>query len=462
MPEQTIQLPIFGKVKRPKRWLMELVTVGLLGTATTAYLIMRGNTPKADLTNQSVVAQSKDLTVQIKANGTVQAVRKINLSPKEQGRIERLYVDEGSWVKQGELIARMDSQQFQAQVNQYKAALAKAQADLLQKLNGNRPEEIAKATADVTKNEAQVVQARSQLALANERVKRKRFPTQVGAITRDDLDQALTEQRNAKNNLEQAQASLTVARQELVLQRKGYRSEEIAAANAEVAQAMAQLQNYQAQLESTFVRAPFAGIITRKFASEGDFVTPTTSASSSDGATSSSIAELASGLEVEAKIPEANIAQIKTGQQVEIRSDAYSDQTFQGRVRLVAPRAVQDSQGNQSSEGSTSGGVTSFRVRVVLQTGQNLLKSGMNVKLNFIGNRIANALVVPLAAIVTQKDGTTGVWMLDANKQAQFRPVTVGPVSGNQIQIIKGVAKSKRILLSPPEGQSIPGVDTME
>jgi HlyD family secretion protein len=178
-------------------------------------------------------------------------------------------------------------------------------------------------------------------------------------------------------------------------------------------------------------------------------VTPTTSASSSDGATSASIVELSRGLEVEAKVPEASIARIKPGQSVEIRADAYTDNIFKGRVRLIAPRAVQENN------------VTSFRVKVALQTGQDKLKAAMNVKLAFIGDSISNALVVPLAAIVTKKDGQIGVLVPDKNNQAQFRPVTVGPTSGDQIQILQGVSKGERILLSPPEGQVIPGVDTV-
>lgn len=448
-----MQLPLFGKVKRPQRWLMGLVAAGFLGTATIAYLIVRSHAPAAESISQTVVVQSQDLIVQMKANGVVQAVRKINLSPKQEGRIDRLYVDEGVQVKQGEIVARMDSEQFQAQVNQYKAALAKARADLSLKRSGNRPEEISKAKAEVAKNEAQVVEARSRLALASDRVGRKQFPTQEGAIARDELDEALTEQQNARENLEQAEASLAVAKQELLLQLKGYRQEEIASAQAEVAQAKAQLQYYQTLLENTLVRAPFAGTITRKFAQEGDFVTPTTSASSSDGATSASIAELSSGLEVEAKVPEASIASIKQGQQVEIRSDAYPDKSFQGSIRLVAPRAVQESQENK---------VTSFRVKVSLQTGQDKLKSGMNVKLTFLGDKVQNALVVPLAAIVTKRDGQTGVLIPAQNERAKFHPVTIGSTSGSQVQIIEGVTQGDRILLSPPPGQQIPGVDTIE
>ena len=53
------------------------------------------------------------------------------------------------------------------------------------------------------------------------------------------------------------------------------------------------------------------------------------------------------------------------------------------------------------------------------------------------------------------------LWILNKNNIAQLRPVTAGSVSGNQIQILKGVSKGERILLSPPEGQAIPGVDMM-
>lgn len=459
IPDKSMQFPSFHKTKRQRHWLMGLVATGLLGTATTVYLIVQSKVPSSELTHQTVVVQSKDITVQIKANGTVQPLRKINLSPKEQGRIEQLYVDEGTQVKQGQLIARMDSQRFGQQVHQYKAVLAKAEADLAEKLAGTRLEEIGEAKAKVATAQANVEQAQARLDRAKEELQRNQLLAQQGAISLNTLGDFSSKEREAKANLEAQLAQLREQRQTLEKLRNGTRQEQIAASQAEVAQAQAQLRSYQTQLEDTLIRAPFAGTITRKFAQEGDFVTPTTSASSSDGATSASIAELSSGLEVEAKIPEASIARIHTGQQVEIRSDAYPNTTFQGRVRLVAPRAIQDS----SSQGTqSSGGVTSFRVKVLLQTGQDLLKSGMNVNMNFISEKIQNALVVPLAAIVTQKDGQSGVWMLDKNNKAQFQLVKAGSVSGDRIQILKGVSQGERILLSPPENQVIPGVDTME
>ena len=440
---------MFGKIKKPTSWLIGLVAAGLLGTAIVAYLAFRSTASKSDITNLIVEVTSKDIAVQIKANGVVQAVRNINLSPKEAGRIAKLYVDEGDQVEQNQLVARMEDEQFQAQVNQYKAGLAKSQADLAQKRAGARPEEIAEAKAKLAAAEANVAEIQEKLNRAAEVLKRNQFLAQQGAISQNVLGDYLSQERSARANLDAAVARLKEQRETLEKIRNGTRKEEIAQAEANVAQATAQLQYYETQFKNASIRAPFAGIITRRFAQEGDFVTPTTSASSSDGATSASIVELSRGLEVEAKVPEASIARIKPGQSVEIRADAYTDNIFKGRVRLIAPRAVQENN------------VTSFRVKVALQTGQDKLKAAMNVKLAFIGDSISNALVVPLAAIVTKKDGQIGVLVPDKNNQAQFRPVTVGPTSGDQIQILQGVSKGERILLSPPEGQVIPGVDTV-
>ncbi len=435
-----------GKLK----WTLLLSTVGLLGAAAIAYFTFARSTPNINLEKDTVLVQAEDLQMQIKANGVVQPVRKINISPKEAGQIIELLVREGDRVQSGQIIARMDDEQLQAQVNQYRGVLARVQAELAQSLAGNRPEDIAKAKADVTRYEAQLQEARSRLQLGTKRVNRKRFPAEQGALSRDSFDESLIEERNARDNLNQVQASLAVAQQELLRQRNGYRVEEIAQSRAQVSEAISQLQVYETQLENTLVRTPFAGIITRRYTDVGDFVTPTTSASTSDGATSASIAELSSGLEVEAKVPEASIARIKLGQTVEIRSDSYPNETFKGRVRLIAPRAVQENN------------VTSFRVKVLLQNGLEKLKAGMNTKLVFIGEPVHSVLVVPLAAVVTQKDGQNGVWLVDAGGEIRFQTIRLGAQSGNQAQILEGVEVGDRILLSPPTSQIIPGVDNTE
>ena len=103
------------KAGKLKLWTLVLSTVGLLGAAAIAYLTFAHSTPNINLEN-TVLVQSEDLQMQIKANGVVQPVRKINISPKEAGRIMELLVREGDRVQSGQTIARMDDEQLQAQV----------------------------------------------------------------------------------------------------------------------------------------------------------------------------------------------------------------------------------------------------------------------------------------------------------------------------------------------------------
>jgi HlyD family secretion protein len=446
-----MQPSVLINVGKLNPWIVGIATLGLVGTIAIAASVMQTQpVPDINLEKETVQVQAQDLQIQIKANGIVQPIRKINISPKEAGRIVELLVREGDRVAAGQVIARMDNEQLQAQVSQYESVLARSQAELAQRLAGNRQEDIAKAEAEMSRYEAQLQEARSRLQLATEKFDRRQYLAEQGAISREALDESQIEVRNARDNLSQVQASLMVARQEMTKQRNGFRVEEIAQARAQVAEAAAQLQGYEIQLGNTLVRVPFAGIITRRFTDVGDFVAPTTSASATDGATSASIAELSSGLEIEAKVPEASIARIRLGQVVEVRCDSYPDQTFKGNVRLIAPRAIQENN------------VTSFRIKVSLQTGLESLKAGMNAKLAFIGEPVKNALVVPLAVVVTQKDGQKGVWLVDAENRPRFQSVRLGSESGSQAQILAGLKAGDRILLSPPINQPIPGVDNTQ
>jgi HlyD family secretion protein len=491
-----MEIPLIGKkVKHPFRWLVGLMAAGVVVVGgTTTYNYVNQGARQDDITQLTVPVEAKNVTLRITASGKVVPVQSVNISPKNPGTLTQLYVEQGDRVQQGQIIARMDSADIQARILQQRANLAQSQAQLDQALAGNRPqeiaqsrarlaqaeaqlaearagnrpEEIAQAEAEVNKFEAQLREAQSRLELAAGRVKRRQYPASQGAVSRDYLDEALTEERNARDNLSQAEASLRSARQELTLRRNGSRSEEIAQKEAavteakaalvllqdgsrkeEIAQrkaavnaAQAQLQAEQVSLENTVIRAPFTGIVTQKYANVGAFVTPTTSASTSESATSSSIVALARGLEILAQVPEADIGKIKQGQQVEIVADAYPDQVFKGRVRLIAPEAVKEE------------GVTLFQIRIAVDTGQEQLRSGLNVDLTFLGDQVSDALLVPTVAIVTEK-GDTGVLVPDAKNKPQFRSVTIGSQIKDQTQILDGVKQGDRIFLNPPKDYKI-------
>ncbi|MBD2356330.1 efflux RND transporter periplasmic adaptor subunit [Tolypothrix sp. FACHB-123] len=477
-----IEIPLIGKkLKYPMRWLIGLVTAGALvvGTTTTYNLVNRG-TSQQDISELTVPVETQSVTLRIAASGKVVPVQSVNISPKNPGVLGELYVEQGDRVKQGQVIARMDVGEIQAQILQYQANIAQTQAQLDEARAGSRPQEIAQAKARLAQAEAQLAAARAgnraqeigqaqaqvesaqaQVKLTQARVERYRELTRLGATSQDQLDQYISENSRAQAGLQEAQkrlsllqsgtrseeidareAAVTEARAAVVLLENGSRPEEIAQRQAAVKAAQAQLKAVQVRLADTVIRAPLDGIVTQKYANVGSFVTPTTSASTSASATSSSIVAVARGLEVLAQVPEADIGRIKAGQLVEIVADAYPDQVFKGRVRLIAPEAVVEQ------------GVTSFQVRVALDTGLDKLRSGLNVDLTFLGDRVNNALVLPTVAIVTEK-GQTGVLVPDANNKPQFRQVTVGAQIEDQTQVLEGVKSGDRIFINPPKDYKI-------
>ncbi len=240
-----------------------------------------------------------------------------------------------------------------------------------------------------------------------------------------------------------AEANLAEANRQFDEVRNGSRGEDIAQAEAQLAQAIAGIRLIEVQIEDTIIRAPFAGIITQKYANAGAFVTPTTTASSTNSSTSTSIVAIANGLEIIAKVPEVDISQIRIGQEVEIVADAFPSEVFKGKVRLIAPEAIIEQN------------VTSFQVRVTLETGKDKLQSGMNTDLRFIGQKIDKALVVPTVAIVTQ-EGIPGLLIADEKGKPKFQAVTIGTTVDNQTQILSGAKVGDRVFVKLPETKSKP------
>ena len=428
-------------------WLGGLVLVGI-GTLATLNYWQTKSDRSSEIITQTILVKSEDLTVQIQANGIVQALRTNNLSPDEPGRIAELYITEGDRVEEGQVIALMDSDRVKAQVDRYKAAVQKAQANFDRIQAGNRSEVIAAAEARVTTAQANIAVAQARLKRTQEEKQRNQLLVEEGAISRNSFNEFVTKEAEAQANLEAELARLREQQENLREAQNGPLTEEITQAKAELAQAKAEFADIQIQLDKTEIRAPFTGIITRRYAEVGDFVDSTTAASDTEGATSTSIAELSSGLEIEAKIPEANISKIKLGQTVDIKVDAYINETFKGKVRLIAPRAVKENN------------VTSFRVKVDLTTGKDKLQSGMNTRLAFLSKPIAEAIAIPLAAVVTQPDGQTGVYIAEDSK-AEFKPIQLGMTSGNLVQILEGLTPGDRVFISPPQDLKIKGVDTV-
>ncbi|MEO0407616.1 MAG: efflux RND transporter periplasmic adaptor subunit, partial [Cyanobacteria bacterium P01_A01_bin.135] len=205
--------------------------------------------------------------------------------------------------------------------------------------------------------------------------------------------------------------------------------------------AEAQVAITQTQLDDADILAPFSGIVTQIYATVGAIVTPTTSASATASATSSSILALSTGLEVDVDVSEANIGPIAVGQGVEVVADAFPNQVFEGQVKRIAPEAVVENN------------VTTFQVVVTLLTGLEQLRAGMTVDATFVGDTVADALLVPTVAIATE-GGELGVRVVGDDGSPAFRPVSVGSTQAGKTQILSGLDQGDEVLLDIPNQTS--------
>ncbi|HET7096946.1 MAG TPA: efflux RND transporter periplasmic adaptor subunit [Casimicrobiaceae bacterium] len=271
--------PVRASRRRRWLWLGALAAVAIAGAAWYA-LQPRVVTVQ---TTAVVTSYPSQQYVVLNATGYVVAQRKAAISSKATGRLEWLGVTEGSRVKAGEVIARLDSRDV----------IAQAQS----------------AEANVRATRAALAQAQAEEWEAGAQLKRNQDLLAKGFVSQAVVDTAKARADRAVAGVANAKAAIGVA--------------EANARNAEVA------------VDYTQIRAPFDGVIVSKSANVGDMVTPFSSAADSKGAVVS-MADM-STLEVEADVSEANLAKIKVGQPCEITLDALPDSRFRGRVSRMVP-----------------------------------------------------------------------------------------------------------------------------
>jgi HlyD family secretion protein len=221
--------------------------------------------------------------VLLNSTGYVVAQRKAAISSKATGRLEWLGVAEGSRVKAGDIIARIDARDVVAQGQSAQANVTAARAALEQALAEER--------------DALVQLKRNQDLLAR------------GFVSAASVD-------TAKARAERATAGVGNAR-------------------ATIGAAEAMSRNAQVSVDYTVIRAPFDGVILSKSANVGDLVTPFSNAADSKGAVVS-MADM-STLEVEADVAESSLSKVTVGQPAEILLDALPDTRFRGRISRIVP-----------------------------------------------------------------------------------------------------------------------------
>ena len=360
-----------GDRRRRKRLVIAGVTAALVGGGSLIWILTSNRSGSRDLSDYTVEATRGSLPGVITASGELEPIRKVNVSPKSQGLLEDLLVDEGARVEKGQVLARMDPADFQDRLDERLALARQAKADYEAKASDYK---------------------RRQTLFAS------------GAISEAERDDYRARYLSSK-------ASFEVTKE--------------------------RIQQLNIEGGELLIRAPFSGKITERYAEPGSFVTPTTAASSSAGASSSSIVELSQGLEVTAKVPESDIGRIKIGQVANVRVDAFPDQSFAAEVRDIAPRAEK------------TNNVISFEVELTLLNPPPILRIGMTADVNFQTGRTAESTLVPTVAIVTE-EGKPGVLLVGKNDQPKFQSIELGASGGSQSAILSGVKPGTQVFINLP------------
>lgn len=350
----------------------------------------------------------RDLVATVTASGQIEPKRSVDISADITGRIISLPVDEGDWVKRGDLVLRIDPSQYEAAVARARAMLASAEASALQ--------------ARVNRDQARRAWNRAQ------------------------------ELRNQNPNL--------VSDQQLELSQTDFEVAEAlaVAAQHQVEQAQASQQEAQEQLAKTVLRAPMDGQVTRLAVEEGEVAVPGTF--SRETGLLMTVADL-SVIQVTVRVDETDVVRLHVGDSTEVTIDAFPDTTFTGRVTRISQSAVR---GVAQTAGGTTQAVD-YDVEVTLDDPPLGIRPDLSATAKIVTATRDSALSIPIIALTVRehtaistetapRDTTKGAAEVEGvflvkDGLAEFRPVKVGIAGEEYFEVLDGLAAGDTIVAGP-------------
>lgn len=318
--------------------------------------------------------------IALESKGYIVPAHQILVSPKVSGMVIKLSLEEGARVKKDEVLARIESTEYQADFDRATANVALAKQKLAELENGSRPEEIAQAEAELAEVSANLRKAEADWKRAKELRVGNIIPPQDYDLAESQHQALIRRSEKVKNGLQLLQI--------------GPREERKAMARAELRQAEADLAKAEWRLGNCTIKAPISGTILKKNAEEGNIV----NAAAFNG--SFSLCEMAdlSDLEIDLSIQERDISRVKQGQKCRVRSEAYPDRTYEGVVDRLMPIA------------DRAKGAIPVRVKVRVPADEEgiFLKPEMGAIVSFLSGAVAPTAPVserlPAAADRTAED----------------------------------------------------------
>ena len=319
------------EVSGPSPWAKSIIFGGvaiivLLGIAALVYRLV-GNTPEVEVVRAA--AQGGDVaagSTVLTATGYIVPHHKINVNSKVTGRVKWIGVEKGDKVKEGQVLVRLEDDEFRAQYNQARGAADAAQAFYDEMQHGSRPEEVAQSQHNL--DEARATLVNDKLTLD-----RNRQLFSQGVVSKQALDDSTARydsDQQRVNSLEKA----------FQLSKIGPRPEEIARAKGQLEQALGQAAYSKSLLDATIIRAPVNGTILERNAEKGELITAQF-ASSAEGGPQGSVASLAdlNDIQADLDIAQDDFAKLTPHQKAIVSVDAFPDLHWNGVIAEVSPEA---------------------------------------------------------------------------------------------------------------------------
>jgi HlyD family secretion protein len=354
---------------------------------------------------------SRDLVAAVTASGKIQPKKKVDVSADITGRITKIAVREGDFVRQGQFLLQIDPTIYQANLQQAEATMASSQAAVVQ--------------AQANKDQAERALGRT-----------KELHTQSPNLV-------------SQEQLEQAQTAFDIAESNLI------------AAQHQVDQARAAVQSARDNLRKTTLIAPMTGRVTRLAVEEGEVAVPSTF--SKDIGLLLTVSDL-SVIQAKVKVDETDVVRVHLGDSVEVSIDAFPDTAFVGRVTKVSDSSVRDATSAATGQNDRA---VDYEVEVTLDKPPSDIRPDLSATSRIVTDTRKEALSIPIIALTVRenkpvstelrpvdttaarkKKEAEGVFVVK-DGVATFRPVKVGIAGDEYFEVLDGLKAGETIVAGP-------------
>lgn len=368
-----------------------------------------------------------DIAKTISATGKLQAVTTVQVGTEVSGTVSQLLADFNQQVKKGQVIARLEPEQLQAQLTQAQASHASAQSAVITAESNvvNADAAVAAAQANVDRTASVVDDAQKNFDLTRQLVDAKVSAPRDLQVAEAALNQAVAQKQQAVAQLNQSRTQAQSSRSQL------------AQARAQELQAKAAVEFASVNLQHTVITAPIDGTVISRSVDVGQTV-----AASLQAPTLFVIANDLTHMQVLADIDEADVGQLGPNAEVTFAVDAYPADTFHGTIAQIrlSPNTVQN--------------VTTYTAVINVANPDLKLKPGMTANINAVVARRSDVLAVPNAALRFRPSGASAtpargpvVWRIE-NGTLQPVPVKLGLTDGIRTEVVSGLREDDRVAVA--------------